>query len=323
LACGWTLCINLTGAPDAMVSGASANTTTIVVADTDAAPQIDAGARADRLAAPRPAETVAKLEAALFDSRFSAGFPAGTYLKRALLADNEPLAIPETPPPVSAPTHTAAPAPRVAALRQPLVRKPATHDGAAPSQAAATQVASAAPTQPTLFQKLFGHSESVFEKLFGKPQSPTVALAYAAPNDGVASDASSITTGRYDRQTAVYDISAHMVYLPDGSSLEAHSGLGGLLDDPQHTDARDRGATPATIYNLEPREALFHGVRALRLIPVDDDKVFGRSGLLAHSFMLGPNGDSNGCVSFRDYDAFLRAYDNHVIKRLAVVTRID
>jgi len=39
--------------------------------------------------------------------------------------------------------------------------------------------------------------------------------------------------------------------------------------------------------------------------------------------MLGPNGDSNGCVSFRDYNAFLQAYLNHHIKRLAVVTRLD
>jgi hypothetical protein len=60
-------------------------------------------------------------------------------------------------------------------------------------------------------------------------------------------------------------------------------------------------------------------VRALRLIPVDETKVFGRTGLLAHSYMLGPNGDSNGCVSFRDYDAFLQAYRNGEVKRLVVV----
>ena len=35
------------------------------------------------------------------------------------------------------------------------------------------------------------------------------------------------------RDTAVYDISAHMVYLPDGTKLEAHSGLGSDLDDPE------------------------------------------------------------------------------------------
>jgi hypothetical protein len=47
--------------------------------------------------------------------------------------------------------------------------------------------------------------------------------------------------------------------------------------------------------------------------------VHGRSGLLAHTYMLGPNGDSNGCVSFRDYDAFLQAYRNGKVKRLVVV----
>jgi hypothetical protein len=54
------------------------------------------------------------------------------------------------------------------------------------------------------------------------------------------------------------------------------------------------------------------------MIPEDSLKVFGRAGLLAHSFMLGPNGDSNGCVSFKNYDAFLQAYLDHKIKRLAV-----
>jgi hypothetical protein len=38
--------------------------------------------------------------------------------------------------------------------------------------------------------------------------------------------------------------------------------------------------------------------------------------------MLGPNGDSNGCVSFRDYDAFLRAFRSGQISKLVVVTRL-
>ena len=84
-----------------------------------------------------------------------------------------------------------------------------------------------------------------------------------------------------------------------------------------------RGVTPPNIYDLQLRENSFHGVRALRLIPEDEDRVFGRRGLLAHSYMLGPNGDSNGCVSIKDYDAFLQAYLNHDIKRLAVVTRLE
>jgi len=138
----------------------------------------------------------------------------------------------------------------------------------------------------------------------------------------IASGAS-IPSGRYDRWTAVYNISAHTVYMPAGTRLEAHSGLGSRLDDPRHVDERMHGATPPNVYELEPREALFHGVRALRLKPVDNDKVFGRAGLRAHSYLLGSRGDSNGCVSFRNYNAFLEAYNSRKIKRLAVVAHLD
>ena len=85
-----------------------------------------------------------------------------------------------------------------------------------------------------------------------------------------------------------------------------------------------RGVTPPHLYDLKPRESLFHGVAALRLNPVGgDEAIFGRTGLLAHTYMLGPNGDSNGCVSFKDYNAFLQAYRNGEVKRLAVVTRVQ
>jgi Protein of unknown function (DUF2778) len=65
-------------------------------------------------------------------------------------------------------------------------------------------------------------------------------------------------------------------------------------------------------------------VPALRLKPVGgEEAIFGRSGLLAHTYMLGPNGDSNGCVSFKDYNAFLRAYKDQQVKRLVVVAHLD
>ena len=35
--------------------------------------------------------------------------------------------------------------------------------------------------------------------------------------------------------------------------------------------------------------------------------------------MLGPEGDSNGCVSIRDYERFRKAYDDGEITRLVVV----
>lgn len=129
--------------------------------------------------------------------------------------------------------------------------------------------------------------------------------------------------GGFDRWTAVYDITARLVTLPDGTKLEAHSGLGDRLDDPRYVDEPDHGATPPHLYELTFREELFHGVQALRLTPIGDGDVFGRDGLLAHPYMLGPKGESNGCVSLKDYDAFLRAYQAGQIKRLAVVARRD
>jgi hypothetical protein len=129
--------------------------------------------------------------------------------------------------------------------------------------------------------------------------------------------------GGFDRWTAVYDISAHTVYLPNGTRLEAHSGFGAKLDDPRFVRERMRGATPPSVYELALRETPFHGVRALRLKPTDGGKVFGRTGLLAHTYMLGPKGDSNGCVVFKDYSVFLQAFEAGELKRLAVVARLD
>jgi hypothetical protein len=123
-------------------------------------------------------------------------------------------------------------------------------------------------------------------------------------------------------RTAVYDITAQTVYLPSGERLEAHSGLGNLMDDPRHVRVKNQGATPPNIYDLKLRESLFHGVQAVRLTPVDEEKMFNRDGILAHSYMLGPSGQSNGCVSFKDYPRFLRAYLRGEIDRIVVVSRL-
>jgi hypothetical protein len=175
--------------------------------------------------------------------------------------------------------------------------------------------------------------QTIVEKLWGKqpqPHGPSL-LSFASADANVTGSLGPLQNPalagnipRYDQSTAVYDISAHTVYLPDGTRLEAHSGLGAKLDDPSSANVRMRGVTPPHIYELTPREALFHGVPALRLTPIGgEDAIYGRSGLLAHTYMLGPNGDSNGCVSFRDYNAFLNAYRNQGIKRLAVVARVE
>jgi len=256
--------------------------------------------------------------ATFFDNRYSLGFRPGTFARTvAFQVEGDPSEAASRPSAaetsdVSSTASLGERAVQIAGsaarrLRLPQIRNALFHDGAQ-----ADRTVSNAPAD----------KPSIFERLFGRPAKLT--LAYAAPDDGSLVGAGrSIIPGRYDRDTAVYDISAHTVYLPDGTKLEAHSGLGNRLDDPRHVEERNRGPTPPTVYDLRLRESPFHGVQALRLIPVDNEKVFGRTGLLAHTYMLGPNGDSNGCVSFRNYRAFLQAYTTHLIRRLVVVSRLD
>ena len=122
---------------------------------------------------------------------------------------------------------------------------------------------------------------------------------------------------------AYYDISSQLVYLPNGRRLEAHSGFGSYMDDPRYVHVKRKGSTPPNTYRLVLRENLFHGVRAIRLVPVGGGNMFGREGILAHHYLLGPNGQSNGCVSFADYPEFLNAYLNGEIDRLVVVERLE
>jgi hypothetical protein len=124
-------------------------------------------------------------------------------------------------------------------------------------------------------------------------------------------------------RTAVYDISARTVYMPNGDKLEAHSGLGSLMDNPRSMHMKMRGVTPPNVYRLRLRESLFHGVRAIRLLPEDEKAMFRRNGMLAHTYMLGPSGQSNGCVSFKDYPRFLKAFVRGDVERLIVVTKLD
>ena len=147
------------------------------------------------------------------------------------------------------------------------------------------------------------------------------AAKAAAPEDATPKDSNNLSGDTSN--TAIYDISAHRVYLPNGQRLEAHSGLGGYMDDVRSVPLRARGPTPPNVYELKLRESPFHGVQAIRLNPVEGSKMYGRDGILAHPFMLGPNGQSNGCVSLKDYRAFLNAYLRGEITRLVVVERLD
>ena len=175
-------------------------------------------------------------------------------------------------------------------------------------------------------------SEAGFQ--LASASSTSLTLAYA-PSKSVSESASTgsplkgLTPKESDpladidtSHTAIYDITARTVYLPNGRRLEAHSGLGDHMDDPHYVNARGTGPTPPNVYDLKMRESLFHGVRAIRLIPSDSSKMYGRDGILAHSYLLGPNGQSNGCVSFSDYAAFLDAFLQGDVNRLVVVERL-
>jgi Protein of unknown function (DUF2778) len=149
---------------------------------------------------------------------------------------------------------------------------------------------------------------------------PTPALTKKIHTADLSQDPSLHVDGT--NKTAIYDISAHVVYLPSGRRLEAHSGLGAHMDDIRYVNLKARGPTPPNVYQLTMREEIFHGVRAIRLNPVDETKMYGRDGILAHTYMLGPNGQSNGCISFADYNAFLNAFQRGEIDKIVVVEHL-
>ncbi|MGN6311314.1 MAG: DUF2778 domain-containing protein [Xanthobacteraceae bacterium] len=302
------------------------------VASTETVAVANEAPRADKAAGTYAAVLDPSYSLGAKPSTFSGAAPRGARLQLASLT------VPEAPPVAAVEPMLAAPQPQAAAAPLPLPRPevplavanvplPMPRPAAATQQAANTNGPSPAeiaqPNKSVALANPPAEEDSIFKKLFGAFQGKGTTLAFASPDGGVLSDGSSIVPGKYDRYTAVYDISAKTVYMPDGRKLEAHSGLGNRLDDPRFVHERMRGATPPHLYDLTWREKLFHGVRAIRLTPVGGNgSIYGRTGLLAHTYMLGPNGDSNGCVSFKDYNAFTKAFESGQIKRLAVVAKL-
>jgi hypothetical protein len=333
LGCAWTLSHNLLGgAADPAVIGANVDSANGVQPVTFSArfdalgtePEGVTVVRKSSAVAQKAPDAVRKNYMALLDATYSLGPPPGSFSNAMPRGADRQLAmlspdqsgVRDVAPAQSAASQRAADSVPLPASRPSTLRLLASREIAKAKAAILAVTASEKPT--------------IFERLWGKPHAPGPTLAFASadfsdvsiPNPSKASAMGNAAP--YDKSTAVYDISARMVYLPDGTKLEAHSGLGSRLDDPRYVHVRMQGATPPHVYDLEPREALFHGVPALRLKPVGgEEAIFGRSGLLAHTYMLGPNGDSNGCVSFKDYYAFLDAYRHQGIKRLAVVARVE
>jgi hypothetical protein len=331
IGCGWTVYSNILASSVYPTLGATGYDEPIVKLPHTITTRSAAQAVSEVFSLIGKPETVAALTPDMFNERFAAAEPQ-SVASNAASAAPPPAAQPPAAPKLaeapktkdSAATQVALAVPPPAPASRPAEVKPAAKS-VGTSFRDMTQRAKAA-----VMSIASNDRQTITEKLWGK-QAPSRAslLSFASADASVTGSipqnpATAGSSPLYDRDTAVYDISAHMVYLPDGSSLEAHSGLGSELDNPRSASIKMRGVTPPHVYELTQREALFHGVPALRLNPVGgEETIYGRVGLLAHTYMLGPNGDSNGCVSFKDYNAFLNAYRNQGIKKLAVVARVD
>jgi len=144
---------------------------------------------------------------------------------------------------------------------------------------------------------------------YARPDNPVKPLAPVAPipNPGT-------------KKVAIYDITNGVVHMPNGTKLEAHSGIGKMRDNPKYTHVKMKGPTPPGTYKLSMREKPFHGVAAIRLTSVDGKHPQGRTGLLAHTYLLRSNpGDSHGCVAFKHYDKFLAAFRRGEITHMVIV----
>ena len=341
LGCAWTVYSNVFGAsiyPSVNSAAFEAplveNSTVVAARSQPSFNEIFASLSEQRPLISAPETVSASI---MFNERFAASAPQGEpsrVVEATRLADKSPPA--EAPKTFEAPKLAEAPKPKESrppaqlALNVPV---PKQADSRQVEKAPGSSVRDMAQRAKAAVMSIASNDkQTMIEKLWGKQPSTNSLLSYASAD---ASVTGSIIETRsqnpmlggappYDRQTAVYDIDAKTVYLPDGTRLEAHSGLGSRMDDVRSAHIRMQGVTPPHIYELKPREALFHGVPALRLTPIGgEDKIFGRDGLLAHTYMLGGTGQSNGCVSFRDYYAFLDAYRNKGIRRLAVLAKVQ
>lgn len=349
LGCAWTVYTNVLGASvypsvnSAAFEAPVVKNPTVVAAHPvrPAFNEIFASLPQPSLVIPAPENVASSL---MFSERFAAASPQGEPSRSIEPRPVEATKLADASPPAEAPKAMQASKPKVSAPATRLALATAPKEAEAKlteakSMDAKIATASSSPVRDmaqrakaAVMSIASNDKQTMVEKLWGKQSSQNSLLAFASAD---ASVTGSIIDTRsqnpmmggappYDRQTAVYDIAAKMVYLPDGTRLEAHSGLGSRMDDPKSSHVRMQGVTPPHIYELKLRESLFHGVPALRLTPIGgEEKIYGRDGLLAHTYMLGPSGQSNGCVSFKDYYAFLDAYKNKGIHRLAVLAKVQ
>jgi hypothetical protein len=167
-----------------------------------------------------------------------------------------------------------------------------------------------------------------------EPEDASPVLAYARPGtpeddeDGVFGGLGKLFGGSKGipgpgSKIAIYDISAATVHMPDGTKLEAHSGIGHRMDNPKYAYTKNLGPTPPNVYRLRMRERLFHGVEAIRMLPMDRAAMKGRDGMLTHTRLLRRSIGSHGCVAFKDYNKFLNAFKRGKVKTLIVVPSMN
>jgi hypothetical protein len=123
-------------------------------------------------------------------------------------------------------------------------------------------------------------------------------------------------------KVAIYDVSNATVYLPDGTKLRAHSGIGPMRDNPRFEHVKMNGPTPAGIYRLSMREKRFYGVEAIRMTSIDGRDPKNRTGLLTHTNLLRGRIGSHGCVAFQNYEPFLRAFKRGQVNMMVVVPEL-
>jgi hypothetical protein len=177
------------------------------------------------------------------------------------------------------------------------------------SRTAMAAIASVAPQKPARADA----DEAPTVLAFAKPDNPMRDMP-ASPLPKMPNNGSKV---------AIYDITNGVVHMPNGTRLEAHSGIGKMRDNPKFTHVKMNGPTPPGTYKLTMRESLFHGVAAIRLTPTDGVAPLGRTGLLAHSYLLRVRGDSHGCVAFAEYDKFLAAFRRGEITHMVIVNKHD
>jgi hypothetical protein len=152
-------------------------------------------------------------------------------------------------------------------------------------------------------------------------------VAYAKPERSLFGDlfkskASDTAWPGTGKRVAIYDVSNATVYLPDGTRLRAHSGIGSMRDNPRYEHVTMRGPTPSGIYRLSMREKRFYGVEAIRMTSIDGSNPKNRTGLLTHTNLLRGQIGSHGCVAFQNYQPFLRAFKRGQITMLVVVPEL-